>query len=38
MICIEDVLQLHQLSIDKFGGTHGLRDESLLLSAIARPY
>ncbi len=38
MISIEDVMQLHQLSIDKFGGSHGLRDEGLLSSAVSRPF
>jgi len=38
MITVEDILQLHTLSINKYGGSHGLRDEGLLLSAIARPY
>ena len=26
------------MSIEKYGGSHGLRDEGLLESAIARPY
>ncbi len=30
--------QLHSLSIEKYGGTQGLRDEGLLESAIARPF
>jgi len=38
LILIEDILILHHLSIDEFGGSHGTRDEHLLLSAIARPY
>ena len=38
MILLEDVLQLHQLSIEKYGGSHGLRDLGLLQSAIARPF
>jgi death-on-curing protein len=28
---------LHRFQIDAFGGIHGIRDESLLESAIARP-
>ena len=32
-----DVDALHQLTIDTSGGSHGLRDESLLESALARP-
>ena len=37
MISLEDKLTLHYLSIEEFGGAHGVRDEHLLLSAIARP-
>ncbi|MEO6731206.1 MAG: type II toxin-antitoxin system death-on-curing family toxin [Ferruginibacter sp.] len=32
------VLRLHELSIMKYGGSMGIRDEDLLESAIARPY
>jgi len=38
VILIEDILLLHHLSIEEYGGSHGIRDEQLLLSAIARPY
>lgn len=38
MILIEDILLLHHLSIEEYDGSHGIRDEQLLLSAIARPY
>ena len=38
MISIDDILQLHKLSSEKFGGSHGLRDFGLLESAVARPY
>lgn len=38
MIALEDILLLHYLSIEDFGGSHGIRDEELLLSAITRPY
>ena len=33
----QQVLQLHKMLIDKFGGAYGLRDESLLDSALASP-
>ena len=33
----EDVLLLHHLSIEKSGGSHGLRDPGLLDSAVHRP-
>ncbi|MBU2632311.1 type II toxin-antitoxin system death-on-curing family toxin [Patescibacteria group bacterium] len=32
-----DVLLLHNIAIDEFGGSHGLRDLGLLESAVARP-
>ena len=38
MILINDVLSLHQYSIDKYGGANGIRDEGGLKSAIARPF
>jgi len=38
MILLEDILLLHKLSIDSFGGSHGIRDSGLLESAIARPF
>lgn len=33
----EQVEALHKLQIDQFGGSHGVRDEGLLLSALAQP-
>ena len=33
----EDVLLLHHVSIEKSGGSHGLRDPGLLDSAVHRP-
>ncbi len=38
MISKKEILELHKLSIKKYGGSHGLRDEGLLESAIARPF
>jgi death on curing protein len=38
MILLEDILLLHKLSIDSFGGSHAIRDSGLLESAIARPF
>jgi death-on-curing protein len=38
MILLEDILRLHQYSIDDFGGASGLRDLGMLESAIARPF
>lgn len=36
-LTFDQVLALHKLQIDKFGGSHGVKDESLLRSAIAQP-
>src|ERR1700743_3568633 len=38
MIDPEDVLKLHGILIDKFGGSKGVRDNGAMLAAIARPY
>lgn len=37
MITLKDVLRFHELSIKKFGGSLGLRDEGYLQSATERP-
>ncbi|MEO8109403.1 MAG: hypothetical protein ABI594_05205 [Ginsengibacter sp.] len=36
MISKNEILRLHKLSIEKFGGAHGIRDEGMLESATAR--
>ena len=33
----EEIAYLHESSIRQFGGSHGVRDEGLIASAIARP-
>ena len=38
MTPIKEVEQLHRILIDKFGGSHGIRDSSALESALARPF
>lgn len=38
MIPIKEVELLHRILIDKFGGSHGVRDSTALESAIARPF
>jgi death on curing protein len=38
MIPIKEVEVLHRILIDKFGGSHGVRDSVALESAIARPF
>ena len=38
MIPVKEVEQLHRTLIDKFGGSHGIRDKAALESALARPF
>lgn len=38
MILLEDILEVHHFSIEKYGGATGIRDENSLQSAIARPF
>jgi death-on-curing protein len=38
MIELQDVLNIHNILIDKFGGSKGVRDHGSLESAINRPY
>lgn len=38
MISSEDVIRIQEILIDKFGGSNGTRDISLLESALARPF
>jgi death on curing protein len=38
MILIEDILTLHEKSLEDYGGGSGIRDIGLLESAIARPF
>ncbi|RRB02618.1 type II toxin-antitoxin system death-on-curing family toxin [Larkinella rosea] len=38
MISADEVLLIHRRLIEVFGGSDGVRDESIMLSAIARPY
>ena len=38
MILKAAILKLHELSIEKYGGLQGIRDEGLLDSAIARTF
>lgn len=38
MIFIEEVLLIHDRGIQRYGGSYGLRDESMLKSAIERTY
>ena len=36
-LTLDQVLSLHQLQISQFGGSAGVKDEGLLLSALAQP-
>jgi death-on-curing protein len=36
-LTLEDVLELHQLQLERYGGAAGLRDQRLLDSAVAQP-
>lgn len=36
-LTVEVVLVLHQLQLERFGGSAGLRDRGLLESAVAQP-
>lgn len=38
MIELEEVLKIHQILIEKFGGASGVRDKGMLKSAIERPF
>lgn len=38
MIDLQEVLEIHQVLIQEFGGSQGVRDEGLLKSAIERPF
>ena len=38
MIELSEVVSIHKILIDKFGGSAGIRDESLLSSALQRPF
>ena len=38
MIKLQEVLEIHKVLIQKFGGSQGLRDEGALISALQRPF
>ena len=38
MITLREVESIHEILIDKFGGSNGIRDRGILESAINRPY
>jgi death on curing protein len=38
MIDVDEVIRIHSILIDEFGGSKGIRDLKLLDSAIKRPF
>lgn len=38
MFLVLDIEKMHRLLIDSFGGAHGIREKSALISALARPF
>ena len=38
MIQIQEVLALHEILIERFGGSYGGRDQEMLESALSRPF
>lgn len=36
-LSVEDVLELHDIQVERYGGAGGLRDRGLLESAVAQP-
>ncbi len=38
MIEFDEVLQIHEILVEKFGGLKGLKNEDGLRSALARPF
>lgn len=38
MIATKEILTIHSILIDNFGGIHGVRDSASLGSALARPF
>ena len=36
-LTLDQIAALHKLQIDQFGGSHGVKDEGLLLSALGQP-
>lgn len=38
MISTDEVLKIHNILIEKFGGAYGVRDNNLLGSSIQRPF
>ncbi len=36
-LTLEDVLEMHEMQIERYGGATGMRDQGLLESAIGQP-
>ncbi len=37
LLDVDEVKEIHRIAIEQFGGSHGIRDEGLLDSAVAQP-
>ena len=37
-LSVEEILELHERLVERFGGSHGLRDLGMLESAVAMPH
>jgi len=38
MMTVENAIKIHDILIERYGGTIGIRDNNLLESALSRPY
>jgi death-on-curing protein len=38
VISLDEVIRIHEILIDQFGGSKGIRDQALLESAVQRPF
>ncbi len=38
MIRVKEVITIHKLLVEKFGGATGIRDKGLLESSVLRPF
>ena len=36
-LTLEDVIEIHELQVERYGGLHGVRDQGLVESALAQP-
>jgi death-on-curing protein len=36
-LTLDEVLEIHKDQIDNYGGSHGVKDQEMLLSALSQP-